>query len=145
MPVRVETRRGERHLVVDIRYRNPDGTRARYRHDAEVQTLSAARAEDRRRLGLLATTGSPYGVLSPNGAVANAEDNDEPEPPAAPLFKDVAKEYMADYAKSELKPSTRFGYKQKLKFLLERISNLPINLITPAKVRESTPSSWSRA
>jgi len=137
MPVRVVTRRDERHLVVDIRYRNPDGTRARYRHDAEVQTLSAARAEDRRRLGLLATIGSPYGVLSPNGAlVASAEDDDEPEVPPAPLFKEVAKEYMADYAKSELKPSTRFGYKQKLKFLLERIGNLPINLITPAKVRE---------
>jgi hypothetical protein len=39
MAVRTVTRRGERRLIVDIRFRNSDGTRARYRHDAEVQTL----------------------------------------------------------------------------------------------------------
>ena len=70
MPVRVVTRRDERRLIVDIRYRNPDGTRARYRHDAEVQTLSAARAEDRRRLGLLATTGSAWASATDGDALA---------------------------------------------------------------------------
>src|SRR4029079_4882438 len=43
----------------DILYTKPDGTKARYRHDAQVQNLSAARAEDRRRLSMLASTGSP--------------------------------------------------------------------------------------
>jgi integrase len=125
-------------LVVDIQYRDSNGRRARYRHDAEVQTLQAARAEDRRRLALLATTGSPYGVLSPDGEPVVEEPDDEPETANdAPLFEDVAKEYMADYAKSQLKPSTRVGYQKKLdSFLLNAIGHLPITQITLSKVRE---------
>ncbi len=138
MAVRTVTRRGERRLIVDIRFRNPDGTRARYRHDAEVQTLQAARAEERRRLALLATTGSPYGVLSPNGTpIVEENEAEAAEADAAPLFRDVAKDYMADYAKSQLKPSTRVGYDKKLKgFLLNAIGHLPITQITPSKVHE---------
>jgi integrase len=140
MAVRIVDRRGERRLFIDIRYRNPDGTRARYRHDAEVQNLQAARAEDRRRLALLATTGSPYGVLAPNGAPPVTEPREpgpEPEAPAAPLFRDVAKEYMTAYATSHLKPSTRFAYDQRLQgFFLNAIGDLPITQITPSKVRE---------
>src|ERR1700684_1325374 len=98
MTVRQLVRRGERRLVVDIRYRNPAGTRARYSHDAEVQTLHAARAEERRRLALLATTGSPYGVLSEHGQPVVEEPEAEPEAPAGPLFSKVAEEYMAAYA-----------------------------------------------
>ncbi len=40
MAVRQVTRRGERRLIVDIRYRNPDGTRARYRHDPAAYATS---------------------------------------------------------------------------------------------------------
>jgi len=39
MTVRTEVRRGQRVLIIDIRYRRRDGTKGRYRHDAEVQTL----------------------------------------------------------------------------------------------------------
>jgi integrase len=138
MTVRIVSRRGERRLVVDIYYRNPDGHLARYRHDAEVQTLQAARAEDRRRLALIATTGSPDGILV-EGRPVRVEPEEEPEPevPAAPLFRDVAKEYMAAFATSHLKPSTRLGYDHRLKgFLLNAIGDLPINEITPSKIRE---------
>jgi hypothetical protein len=67
MTVRTEVRRGQRVLIVDIRYRRPDGTKGRYRHDAEVQTLAAARAEDRRRLAALTLTGSPAGRIDGDG------------------------------------------------------------------------------
>ncbi len=137
MAVRIVIRRDERRLLVDIRYRNPDGTRARYRHDAEVQTLQAARAEDRRRLALLATIGSPHGVLAPSGAPIIEPPESEPEADAGPLFRDVAKEYMAAYATSHLKPSTRFAYDKRLQgFFLNAIGDLPITQITPSKVRE---------
>jgi integrase len=139
MTVRTVTRRGQRRLVVDICYRNSDGTLARYRHDAEVQTLQAARAEERRRLGLLATTGSPYGTL-PGDSPPVVDEADEPDataPLTAPLFRDVAKEYMAAYATSHLKPSTRASYKVTLDgFLLHEIGDEPITEITPTKVRE---------
>ncbi len=136
MAVRTVTRRGERRLIVDIRFRNSDGTRARYRHDAEVQTLQAARAEERRRLARLATTGSPYGVLSEHGQPVIEEPEAEPEAPAGPLFSKVAEEYMAAYATSNLKPSTRICYESMLKYLLNEIGHLPITQITPSKVRE---------
>jgi hypothetical protein len=54
MPVRGETRRGETRLVIDINYRRPDGTTGRYRKDAQVQTITAARAEERCLLALIA-------------------------------------------------------------------------------------------
>lgn len=139
MPVRVVTRRDERRLVVDIHYRDPNGTYVRYRHDAEVQTLQAARAEDRRRLGLIATTGSPDGIL-PVGGAAGAIP---PEPKSgervstAPLFKEVAKEYLAAFATSNLKPSTRRSYKAALdSFLLSELGDEPIDEITAPLVRQ---------
>jgi integrase len=136
MAVRVVTRRGERRLVVDIYYRNPDGSRARYRQDAEVQTLQAARAEERRRLALLATTGSPYGFLSEDGKVV-ARDEQAPAGEAKPLFREVVKEYLAAFATSQLKPSTQVSYKVALaSFLLPEIGDKTIDAITPALVRE---------
>jgi integrase len=146
MAVRVEKRRGERRLVIDIVFRKSDGSQDRYRKDAETQTLPAARAEDQRRLGLLALTGSPDGELpkvAPAVAVAapeapRVEPSLETTTPAStvPLFRDVAKEYMAAYATSNLKPSTRIGYESKVKPLLAAFGHLPINEITPTRVRE---------
>ena len=43
--VRTITRRKKRVLVIDFSYRKPDGSKGRYRHDAEVQTRAAAVAE----------------------------------------------------------------------------------------------------
>jgi hypothetical protein len=58
--VRTTERRGRRVMVIDFSYRRPDGTKARYRHDAEVQMRATAVAEERRRLAALAATGSPF-------------------------------------------------------------------------------------
>ena len=61
--VRLQNRRGARVLVIDISYRAPDGTKARYRRDAEVQTRAAAFAEERRRLAAVASKGSPFALV----------------------------------------------------------------------------------
>jgi hypothetical protein len=73
MTVRKETRRGEPRLVIDINYTKRDGSRGRYRKDAQVQTLTAARAEDRRLLALLAQHGEPYEPAAPGAGPAHDE------------------------------------------------------------------------
>lgn len=134
MAVRTVKRRGQRRLVLDIPYRKPDGTKARYRHDAEVQTLAAARAEERRRLAALAATGSPY-ELAP-GAVPLPEPA-RPSPSTVPVFSVVAEQYLTDFAPSHLKASTRHGYTHVLRgFLTPRIGDRPIDAITSTVVRE---------
>jgi len=135
MAVHKVERRGKRRLIIDIRYTKPDGTPGRYRKDAEVQTLAAARAEDRRRLAALALTGSPLGALERNPTEPARHD----EPPREPLptFEAVAKDYLADYAVSRLKPSTRVGYEAVLNgFLIPRIGYKPIDTIDASTVRE---------
>jgi hypothetical protein len=58
--IRKIERRGERILVIDIRYKKPDGSNGRYRHDAQVQTTAAATAEERRLLANIAQYGDVY-------------------------------------------------------------------------------------
>lgn len=135
--VRAVKRRGERRWIIDIRFRKVDGTKGRYRHDAEVQTKAAATAEDRRRLASLALTGSPY--ESPV-QVTKADEVLPVEvvaPSSAPTFETTAKGYLTSYAKSVLKPSTLHGYTKILDgFLLSRIGAMPIDTIDANKVRE---------
>jgi len=53
-------RRGKRRLLIDFTYRDSDGKWQRYRHDASVETMAAARAEADRLRRRAAETGSPY-------------------------------------------------------------------------------------
>ena len=131
MAVHTVTRRGERRLVIDIRYRNPDGSRARFRRDAEVQTLTAARAEDRRRLAAIALTGSPWGETVPRPELqAKPAAEVACTEPVAPSFEDVAKTFLSEYAPTCLKPSTIHGYRKVIeKVLKPRIGATPINAI----------------
>lgn len=139
MAVRTVTRRGARRLVIDIAFRHPDGTKGRYRHDAEVQTLAAARAEERRRLAALAATGSPYerppGIdatppPSPPPASPAASGPPKAEEPALPIFAEVVKRYRAEFAPTRLKPSTARNYGKVLDgFLVPRLGDLPIHRI----------------
>lgn len=145
MAVRTVTRRGARRLVIDIAFRHPDGTKGRYRHDAEVQTLAAARAEERRRLAALAATGSPY--ERPPGIDAAAPPTSSPAPlvtssapkaeePTLPAFAEVVKRYRAEFAPTRLKPSTARNYGKVLDgFLVPRLGGLPINRIDADVVR----------
>jgi integrase len=100
MTARYETRRGERVLILDIPYRRPDGTAARYRRDSTAATLTAAREEDRRIRDRIAKTGSPF-----------EEQAVEPEKPKK--FSELVSDYRSTYLPS-LKRSTRRGYESVL-------------------------------
>ena len=47
--IRTIERRGEKRLVIDIVYRRADGTKGRYRRDAQIQTKAAAAIQTSRR------------------------------------------------------------------------------------------------
>jgi integrase len=110
MTVRKETRGGEPRLVIDILYKTADGKRRRYRRDAQVQTATAARAEERRLLTELATKGEIVVVAPP------------PEPATPTItttFAQAAEYFRRTKALSALKPSTRSSYGEVLKRVLE--------------------------
>jgi integrase len=123
--VREEMRRGKRYLVIDFRYRIPDGSpkgkSARYRHDAEVQTWQGARAEYRRRLAAVAMTGSPFEVVDPK---ARAQVVPEPEP-AGFTFGDAIDEWRADYVPT-VKASTQRSFLQVADYRFAKFRGVPL-------------------
>ena len=132
MAVRTVTRRGKRRLVIDFSFRKPDGSKGRYRHDAEVQTLAAARAEERRRLAALASTGSPFEVVDPvaREQVTAASSHEL-------TFEKVVDRYLAEFAPSQLKPSTRHGYESAIRaWLKPHFGKLPLRTIDAKAVRD---------
>lgn len=147
MAVKQVKRGGKTRLVIDILYRNLDGSRMRFRRDAEVQTKVAAQAEERRRVTLITTTGSPWGTADgapprPSSPVApkNPKAVDTPSvlsAPSAPSFKDVAADYLKVFAPSHLKASTIHGYSTLLHTLLvPRFGDLPIDKVSASHMRE---------
>ncbi len=132
MGVRTVTRRGQRRLVIDFTYRRPDGSKGRYRHDAEVQTMAAARAEERRRLAALSVTGSPYEVVD-----ERAREQVAPPAPRELTFAEVADKFLEEFAPSHLKTSTRISYASVIAGQLNpRFGNLPLSAIDAKAVRE---------
>lgn len=128
--IRKEKRRGETRLVVDITWKKRDGAQGRYRHDAEVQTMAAARAEERRILANIELYGEAYepkAEASKAGAPriasvppadahvpqASAPPN-EREPKLGVLFTEAVELFWKGKAITNLKPSTSKGYKEIL-------------------------------
>ena len=96
--IRKVNRRGTRILVVDIHFRKPDGSAGRYRHDAQVQTMAAATAEERRLISNIAQYGDvhePKPVTKEHGA-----------PTTSITFGEVVNEYRATYMLTQLKVTT---------------------------------------
>lgn len=115
-------RRGKRVLVIDIRYRAPDGAPSRYRRDSKAPTKTAAREEEKRILECIARTGSPY--------EAPAAFEAAPEAPSAPTFGDVVERYRATFMLTDLKVTTRRGYDSILDgVLVPRFKSLPISAV----------------
>ncbi len=141
MAVRTVKRRGERRLVIDIRFTNPDGTPGRYRRDAEVQLLAAARAEERRRIAAL-VSGDILEAEAGTRAEPRARAGERAaQPEATPtkdvLFGAVAEAYLTTYARSHLKPSTLHGYRKTINgFLVPRLGQRSIDTIDATVVRE---------
>ena len=126
MTVRKEQRRGETRLVIDINYTKRDGSRGRYRKDAQVQILTAARAEDRRLLALIAQHGEPYEPSAPGAGPEQAEVTTK-------TFREVVDEYRATFMVTDLKVTTRRGYDKVLDtVLLPRFGDLPVPAVDGA-------------
>ena len=130
MTIRKVTRRGETRLVIDIHYRKPDGSPGRFRRDAQVQSLAAARAEERRLITLLAQHGEPF-EPRPEGAAALEEGG-----PGRPMrFGEAVALFRSGKAITRLKPSTRKGYEEVLStWLLPRFDERPLDAITFTEV-----------
>src|SRR5690242_11927832 len=93
--VRKEVRDGKTCLIIDFRYRGKDGRMHRFRRDASVQTMTAARAEA-ERLRLRALT---EGTLE----VAPA--------PVMPTFAEFVRTTFTEvYVPSKCRPATQERY-----------------------------------
>jgi integrase len=110
-------RSGDFRLFIEITYRTADGSKHRFRRDAQIQTRSGALAEERRLFAELERTGTLRSV---------------PEPPAAPVtvtsytFSDAVRQFRATRMKT-LKPSTRLGYEARLNgFLVPRFGDVAL-------------------
>jgi len=129
MTVRIEVRRGTRRYIIDIRYTNNAGTKARFRQDAEVQTQPASRAEDMRRMMMVATTGLPF--------VAPKVDAETGEPLKEVTFAEAANSFLELHGGTRLKPSTTRSYGDVFRARLkDQIGAMPITQITPIVIRE---------
>jgi integrase len=124
--VRKTTRRGKRVLVLDFTYTKPDGTEARYRRDAVVQTTTAALTEETARKLGATLFGDPERMCGANGVPLKPTET-KVEPPPEPLFREVVVRYLAEYAPSAIAPSTRDGYQSKLRtHVVPRLGDLPL-------------------
>ena len=120
MTIRKEERGDKPRWVIDIPYRTPDGRRARYRRDAQVQTRAAAEGEHRRLLGELARTGTLE--------AAQAAAPEAAEQPRSCTFNEATKYYRGSHMQTRLKPSTRAGYNRWLEsLLLPRFGEQPLS------------------
>ncbi|MDI3291002.1 hypothetical protein [Polyangium sp. 15x6] len=132
MSVRKEERRSGARLVIDFQYVARDGRKVRYRRDAQVQTMTAARAEERRLMTQVAEFGEPF---EPAGEVEGAAE--EASGAAGMTFAEVVAEYRATYMVTDLKVTTRRGYVSVLEgTLLPRFGELRVNEVDGAAAAE---------
>lgn len=134
MSVRRVTRRNALHWVIDIRYVDRrTGCRARYRHDAAVQTSTSAHAEERRLLVELAERGF---IATPEELRA-ANRASEPPATSRPSFRDAVKTFRRTKAVSRLKRTTRVIYDVWLDVeLLPRFGDRPLDEVDYLAVAE---------
>lgn len=121
MAIRKLMRAGKPVLFIDIRYRLPSGEKRRYRRDAQVQTLTSARAEERRLLAYLSERGELPDSHDPESARMDT---------ATTTFGDAVREYKKSTLLTK-KPSTRAGYLEILgSDLLTAIRDVPLDEVS---------------
>lgn len=119
MTIRKLVRRGSPRLLIDLTFTKKDGSKGRLRKDAEVQTMAAARAEERRLIANIAAFGSPY------------EPKAEPAPAVEVItFDDALALFRAGKARTELKHTTRHSYDEVIGTrLIPRFKGKPLDVI----------------
>ncbi|MBK9263137.1 MAG: site-specific integrase [Polyangiaceae bacterium] len=131
MAIRRSCRRGEPCLFIDIRYTAKDGRSIRFRKDAQVQTMAAAKAEEKRYLINIAQYGSPYEPIATN-ETANSIAADD-----AKSFADVVDEFRQTFMVARLKITSRKGYDAVLMGrLVPRFGSLPITRVDARAAEE---------
>lgn len=95
-------------LFIDIRYRTADGGKHRFRRDAQIQTKSGARAEERRLLAELERTGTLKAE-----SVSTEVVDETPEH----TFQDAVRHFRKTRLLL-LKPSTRITYEDRINRIL---------------------------
>jgi integrase len=112
------TRGGKPHLILDFSYVDAAGRQQRYRKDASVQTLAAARAEATRLKALAAATGSVEAR------------------PAGRAFKAFVDGTFTALFMPRYKKGTRIRYEGILKqVLLDAVGDLPLEEIDGVQFR----------
>jgi len=126
--VHKQHRRGKSVLVIDFSYTKPDGTVARYRRDATVQIMAAARTEATARELGATLFGNPEIMCGPNGVPLRPAETAAAVPMREPTFGEVFERYLAEYATSAMAPSTLDGYRGKLRtHVLPRLGEHPLS------------------
>lgn len=123
MPIRKSQRHGKPCLFIDIRYTDKEGKPARLRKVTKAQTVTAAKAEEKRYLLNIAQYGQPFEPGSPE---------DESAAPSAPVktFAEIVDEYRQTFMVTDLKVTSRRGYESVLvSTLLPRFGDLPITKV----------------
>ena len=127
MAVREENRRGKRILIIDFRFRQPDGKLGRYRRDSEAVTKTAAREEERRVRDRIARTGAPFEAPAEQAPTEQATKKD------VPTFRQVVEQFRASFMVTDLKASSRRGYGLVLDgALLPKLGDMPITAVDGA-------------
>lgn len=115
MTIQRRTRRGKCHLVIEISYRDNLGAKQRYRKDAQVQTMGAAKAEEQRLFKNIALYGS---TDAPGAAPVTLLS------PPTLAFPDLSERY-AEGDMRQLKGTTQVTYREVIdNLLLPRLGHL---------------------
>lgn len=121
MAIRKSQRGDKTRLFIDLRYTAKDGRSIRFRKDAKVQTMIAAKAEEKRYLLNIAQYGSPYEPRSLEDASPASSTE------TVKTFLDVVDEFRQTFMVAKLKITTRRGYEAVLtSTLIPRFGELPI-------------------
>ncbi|MBK9263089.1 MAG: site-specific integrase [Polyangiaceae bacterium] len=124
MAVRKSQRRGKPCLVIDIRYTTKNGRQERFRKDAQTQSMTAAKAEEKRYMLNIARYGSPYEP----GAESETPQSIPPE--SVKTFAEVVDEFRQTFMVTDLKITTRKGYDAVFASeLLPKFGALPITQV----------------
>jgi len=120
MGVRRITKRGKPYLLIDFYYTDIFGKSRRFRKTADLQTMTAAKAEETRLRNQAAKTGSPF-----------------VKAPPSITFKEFVDKHWQGWSNTHHKPSTRLRIESMLRNqLMQAFGNVPLAEITTLKLHE---------
>jgi len=127
MTIREVERRGKTVLLIDIVYRDKNGKNRRFRRDAQVQTKTAAREEEKRLIATLVTEGFIDGTPTSEQKPRDVPVASPPDAAPAPTSFKSTLDAFRIWAQAHLKHSTRIGYEEIIStFLMPLLDGRPL-------------------